>query len=521
MSKVTYGNFEFYDPQPIILIGDEPIFYEGKLDHYIEKITLIGSITGSGILDLATKKRNITKALANSYQILDCIDKQFNCIKPISIQFDDSNLNSFLPYSIEFESYQDLAFSDFFGVKDPEDSWSFSEEEGRVVKATHKVSSIGVKTGSSDDLLTNAKNFVNSKLNGYDGESFFFKGENPFLTSKIEEIDEFIGKYSITEEYSFNEFSPYTSEKGILSFTTQISYSRENGVTANLNGNIVGELNGTAVAESDFTKEMAIDIVNEQIKKTQSSFEASVYEYIKNGPSSYKYDINQKANTLNFNFDFQDPENRFKKEFTCQVSASKDSSIITSTINGSISYNKCDILYTEGEIENSERWLLVQEEFEKINLYAEALAAYKDFCQENLIYDDGLFLREEPEELSVTKNPFDFSISFSASYSNKVNILPNFRNTNISFTDTIPRIVKEKQEAVVGFVEGPPIKKIGSISVSASCEEEIEQLNEFYDAVESIFKAKQKVCLLNNKSSKFVELGKKQLDISFDAYYSN
>ena len=520
MSKVIYGSFEFYDPQPIISIGEEPVFYEGQLDHYIEKITLIGSITGSGIFDLATKKRNITKAISNSYLALNCIDKQYTSVKPVSIQFEDSNLTSFLPYSIEFEAYSDLDFSNYFGVKDPEDSWSFSEEDGRVVKATHRVSAVGVKTSNSDNLLTKAKDFVNSKLNGYDGESFFFKGSNPFLMSRVEEIDEFLGKYSITEEYSFNEFSPYASEKGLLSFTTQISFSRENGISANLNGSIVGEPNGTSVSESDFTKEQALSIVNEQLKKTQSSFESSAYEFIKYGPTSFKHDLNAKANTLNFNFDFQDPENRFKKEISCQVSASKDSSIITSSINGSITYNKCDILYSEGEIEDSERWSAVEGEFEKINLYGEALAAYGDFCSKNSIYDDGLFLREEPEELSITKNPFDFTISFSASYSNRMNLLPNFRNATLSFSDNVPRIVKEKQEAVVGTVEGPPIQKIGSISVSASCEEGVSRLQEFHGAVEAIFKEKNKVCSLSNKSSRYVEFGKKQLDISFDAYYS-
>lgn len=519
MSQVQYGNFLFENPQPLVVFAEEPVYIKGKLDHFVDKITLIGNITGSNLQDLAVKKRSLLTGLSSSYASLVFDEKTFPCAKPSTIQFSESQLTSLLPFSIEMESYTDSDFSNFFGVKDPADSWAYTEEEGRIVKASHSVSAVGVKTGEFSDPLLTARNFVSGRLNGFENISNFFSGDSGFLISRNEEVDRSANRYSITEEYSFDAGTAFKNNKGVLTTNIRSSYSKEEGLQASLDGSLIGPMGSFTLSTGDFTPQDAKQIVTKYIEESKSAFESGVYNHIIYGPSSYKYDINELANTINFSFDFKDPDkfSEFNKEITVAVNASKDSSVITIDINGSISYKGTDHAFFGDNIEESVRWQKVEEEFEKLDLYAEALSSYLDFCSEFPEYDDGGFIATEPRSASVTKNPFEASVSFNYSYSNDRQLFANIRNATVSFTDTKPLVLDSVQEATIGFaIQEEVVEKIGTLSVDASCEENGSRLNDFKSEVESLFTSK--ICVFDSKN---YTTGDNKIDYSFNSFYSS
>ena len=103
----------------------------------------------------------------------DVEGKIYSGAKPKSIEFSQSDLTTILPYSASFTSYASGTFSKFFGVTEPQDSWSFSEQDGRVTEATHSVSARGLNLGNSVTALTNAKTFVSGRVGGLTNISLF------------------------------------------------------------------------------------------------------------------------------------------------------------------------------------------------------------------------------------------------------------------------------------------------------------------------------------------------------------
>ena len=108
-----------------------------------------------------------------------------------------------MPYSVSFTSYTDRSFSEFFGITNPVDNWSFDEQEGKITQATHNVSAVGVKVNATAALV-NAKNFVDSRITGFTNLSLFQTGVTGFLISKNESIDKKDDSYSVTETYKYN-----------------------------------------------------------------------------------------------------------------------------------------------------------------------------------------------------------------------------------------------------------------------------------------------------------------------------
>ena len=127
-----------------------------------------------------------------------------------SINFNESTMGSIVDYSISLSSYKN--FSGTFGVLDPVENISYSQQENGLITATFEVSAKGFKTDAKEAFY-NAKDFVTNRLilsqtadandwlipppkfMGWDG------GGNPVLLSRTESIDRINATYGVTENY--------------------------------------------------------------------------------------------------------------------------------------------------------------------------------------------------------------------------------------------------------------------------------------------------------------------------------
>jgi hypothetical protein len=473
--SVTYNGFDF--PLASVLISDEPIYVEGKLDHTRERIQILGTITGASLNDLSSLKNDMQNALSLSFQELDIDIAQFDYSKPISISFSDSDLTTILPYSVEFEVFSEKDFSNFYGVSDPVDSWSYSEQDGRLISAVHTVSAKGIKI-NDQDALDNAKTFVESRLNDFENYSIINPDiQTAFIREKTEEIDRFQNTYSVTETYSLSSSRFDQPNNGLVTVTTQINYSKNSESSVTVSGNIIGSINGPSVNESMFTALQAMNQATISVEKSKSSQESNFYEIIKRGPTSSSFEKNEIDNSISFTYTFSDAFNEGEviHDYTVSVSASKDSAIITVSIDGEIIYKGTDNPYDGEEIEDWPRYLEIDQKFQEINPYNLAVQEYKEFFSVFDDFDGNSYLDPEPLSESITKSPFVPSISYSYSYSNKPN--SNLNNLTLEYTDEKPIIRIDLVETLGGFQENET-SILGKKTVSASAQESAASLSQ-------------------------------------------
>ena len=474
MINVSYGSYVFPTPSPFFAVDDSAIYIKGSIDHLSKKISLVGTITGANLSGIYSTKQKMTNALMSGYQNLTLDSKTYTSVKPVSISFQDSNLTTILPYSVDFEAYESGSFSQYFGIKDPVDSWSYAEQDGRIINVVHTVSAAGVKVNQINPF-NNAYNWVTGYSNQIENFSIFHSGTTDFiLRSTTEDIDEFKGSYGLTKNYTFSTSSNPIKNNAIISTATQINYSKDSRLQVSINGTITGPLNGTAVDESYFTAEDAKRIASEALTKSKSNFEGSVYGFIAKGPVSSNYETNVTSNTINFSFQFKDPSDLrgdVLNNYTVQIAASKDSNKITATVNGELVYNGIGDLYTAGTtIENNPRFIKVNNFFNSIDPYQLALEHYSSFISlSNNIYETSSYLNPKENEQSIVKNPFENSITYSYSYSN--NIDPSngqLNNCEVSITNTKPIPSTVFKEGMNGLVNQLVANRmLGEYSVQA------------------------------------------------------
>lgn len=251
--KVTilYNSGDLFFPQPTPFVGMEvQNVYNGELWAKLETITLDGQITGCRFGDLVTGQRNIVERLKKNYQSLEIWQEkngvsgrvfQKNHVEVQTIAFNEDRWVGVLPYTITLTCYPSGYFSGQFGVLDPVDTWTYSEQKDYSSSITHTVSCRGYNTSAgANNALENARTWAFGKryLDSFVAPAFIsnFTSGNVCLVSSAEDIDRFGGTYSITDTYS----SDLTrSGYGILRYNTSLD-SGDNKVTVTLNGSIEG-----------------------------------------------------------------------------------------------------------------------------------------------------------------------------------------------------------------------------------------------------------------------------------------
>jgi hypothetical protein len=533
--SIQYGTYYFPNPLPAIAESDNLIKYAGQYDHKATSISIIGFLTGANLSGLHLQKMQMISGFLNEYQNLNIVvgsaSKTYSGCLVNSIQFAEGDLTTVLPYTVDLLSYQQESFSNYFGVADPVNTWSYSEQDNKIIQATHTVSAKGLKVNASDPF-DNAKNFVTQKLqNGFEHIGVFNTGTTSgFLSSRTENIDRKADKYSVTEVYNFSSSRNLFSDRGICTVSTSISYNKNQNLSVTINGSIQGAIdasvNGGLLTTGDFTPEQAKSVAVNAVSNSISNFEAGVYSFLSNGPTSFDYSLNEGSNKLDFSFVFENADNldlinqKVLHSYTTSVSASKDQSVFNVSVNGSLKYNAADAVITGVNLTgaNNPRFLAVQSALSGVNQFALATKAVEDFRSVATGYKiNSSYLNSEPIDYSIQKNPISNEITYNFSYNNSIDYssgqLTDFK---ASIIDIVPLNLTKvystiKGEKAIQIVD----RTMGEYSIDASCNDSESQLATLKEVAEGLLGDKSEGISISSQQT----VGKNNISYNISKYY--
>jgi hypothetical protein len=511
--SITYGSYAFPSPTPLVGYGVSPVDVAGKLDHYLDNIDIVGNLTGENLSGLHLQKMEMISGLMSEFQTLtishaptiDSEDKLFTSAKPESISFDNSDLTTVLPYSVSFSAYSSGVFSEFFGIENPSDTWTFQEMDGKITEATHNVSAKGVKVDSSSPLV-NAVSFVTGRTTGCRNISLFqtgaqtdARGGDAFLTSRTENINKSDNTYSINEVYKYNTSDNPVTKSGVFTSASQIAYDKDNGLSVNVNASIQGSMDACKNEEGlvdtgMFTPEQATEIAVNAVASSLSDYESGIYTFINRGPKTVSYDINTGVNKIDFSYRFMNPDNLDQEgnvlhKKTASITASKDDSLLKANVQGTLTYNSpFDILGT-GDPSTGARFQEVDGVFSGIatgsgflNLAIEAVRDFRVGGGTGY-HISGNFVNPEPVSKSITKTPFSAEIAYSVEFDNRVDLASGtLSGLKVSITDKKPIELSGIVPSLIGFSKQKLINRTaGEYSLSATCEASTGELQHLID----------------------------------------
>tara|TARA_R110002020_G_scaffold142040_2_gene313923 strand:+ start:1989 stop:3587 length:1599 start_codon:yes stop_codon:yes gene_type:complete len=500
--SITYGSYTFPDPTPFVGQGVEPIYVAGKADHLKNTIDLVGSLTGENLSGLHLQKMKMVSGLLSEFQTLtitnDTVNKEFTFSKPVSISFADSDLTTVLPYSVAFESFDSQSFSEFFGIRNPQDKWSFTEEDGRITDVSHNVSAQGVRVTSTPPLV-NARHFVTGRTTGCLDLSLFQTGGNAFLMSRTEDIDKSNNTYGITENYKYSTTQNPVTDSGIFTSNTKISFDRDGGlnvdVDASIQGSMDGGKTGHLIHTGLFTTGQATEIAINAVASSLSDYESGVYSFIGRGPKTVSYNIDTGLNKVDFSYKFPDPSNLDQEgnilhTQSASVSASKDDSKIKIGIQGDFKFNAPFEIMGTGDPATGERFKEVDAQYSGVlansgflNLAIEAL---KDFREDATGYHiSGDFVNPEPLSRSINKIPAQSVISYNFEFDNRIDLASGtLSGLKVDISDKKPIELSGIVMSLDSFATQKIMnRRAGEYSVSASCEASTGDMQTLIDVV--------------------------------------
>jgi len=421
MINISYGGYSFPHPLPFVGQDETPIFISGQLDHSLISVNLVGQLTGCDLPSLKQQKEEMVLAMSSGFQELTIGNTGFNYAKPINIDFQDSDLTRILPYNVSFEVLHEKDFSQFYGISNPVDTWQYDEnEQDKTVTVTHNVSATARKI-SDTDTLTIAKQFVDSRLNGFDNMSLFFTGDTSILISKDETVNRLTNSYGIREVYQLSEsLAGHDQSDSIVRPECRISYDSDSSLSLTVNGTIIGGISGSAET-GHFTPQDAANFAKDAVKRSKIDFENSLYGDIFREPQSFNYDIDTGANNISFSFSFNDPTDfrtgEVLHDFSSSIQASKDQGAVTLSLDGRVYYNSTNDIFLTEAPEQETRYKKVEEFFSGLDQYPIAQKHFGYFNDFNLNYNSNP-LDTTLQNFNIDKNPHSAEINYSHSYSN-------------------------------------------------------------------------------------------------------
>jgi len=505
-TSITYGSYSFPEPIPLFSEEDEVVKFGGLLDHSAIRVNIVGFLTGSDLSGLDLQKMQMVSGFLSEYEDLTITieNETKTCPSALieTIDFNDSDSTTILPYNLTVLYYSGETFSDYFGITDPQNSWSYDENENKIITATHTVSAKGLKVNSSDPF-DNARDFVTGKLEGgFQNIALFNSGTNAFLTSRTENVDRKENIYGVTEVYSYsasdrdNSQNSY-SDSGILNVSTSISFNDDSQLSINVNGSIQGSIDANTGSQDgllttgNFTPDQATDVAINALVNSYSDYESGVYSFVQDGPTQFNYDLNTGANLLNFSFTFADPDkvdvinNNVLHSYTSSISISKDSSSSSVSVRGDLRYLGTLFIDSTGEFENNSRFQALETALGEIDQLAIATTALNDFSGIATGYEfNSSYVNSEPISFSISKNPVDNTISYNYTYNNQVDFSDgDLKDLNLNIQDKKPLAINNVQETIGGFQASQMISRsLGNYSISANCSNDgsqLETLKEF------------------------------------------
>jgi len=481
VSSVQYSGYNFPDPLPFLVETPQPVYASGVYDHSVLDVQLVGYFTGSNLSGLHLQKQQLISGMLNEYGDLNISvsgdAKTYSNALPISIDFADSDMTTYLPYTVNFTVFSGESFSQFFGVSSPTNEWQFQEQENKIIQATHTISAQGEKV-SAQDPLQNAIDFVTG-LTGFQNAAPMLTGDNAFLKSRSEKINRKTSNYSITEVYHFDGSDTQETTSGIVTYDTTMSVNRQGDLSVGINGSIYGGFDGELVTTGMFTPQDATNSLIDYVAASMSEYESGAFSFVRNGPTTYNYTTNTGENKIDFSFGFVDIDNvdqvgNVAHRYNVSVQANKDNANLSIAVQGDLYFNGIDSVISTGEYENSQRFQEIESRFSDIDPYLVAYRGLMDFRSGASDFSGfNGFLNTFPKSRSVTKDPIQNKISYNHTYDTSVDYSSGLLdNLGITITNKVPLQLTKTVPTIGGFASQVVYDRtLGEYSVSASCDE--------------------------------------------------
>jgi hypothetical protein len=412
--KILYNGkdaFSGISTVPFVSISNDYIDFGTKWNQ-VTNITLEGQLTGKFLGQasyglLADAARKLHENFNQNYKTLLITENGSGLYTGLntiinSINIEQSSWYGLLPYSIDLTVYDSGLFKDYYGVVEPEETFSFDEEDGDILNLVHSISAKGI-VAKNKNAIENAKEWVLSKTGNFTGispiliKNFRAASNKPFLLYSTQEVvDRFNGTYSWEGTYkkSTNLESP---NNAILNYTVDLNSGIEDGiVTANINGGLEG--NNIEVLRTEYNN---LDLYNICSEICNRVFK----EPISNRPISQSVEETAEENRLEFSSTYNnDYSDQLVNNYTVDINEDSLKCIRTVTLNSTISCKYGDL---------ATKWQKVND-FYKTKFFPYSLASEEFFSEFGAAN-----LNPVPLTESISFDSFNAQITYNAQYSDK------------------------------------------------------------------------------------------------------
>lgn len=302
-----------------------------------ENWTLNGLLTGCNFDELEASRTGLLGKLSSAYGSLNIAD-EFNLpiVEVTDISIDSSDYIGALPYSISFLNYPSGSFSGenhsgFFGVIDPSDSISYTENTDGIMEMTRQISAKGILTDAQDkdSALDNVKAFINYRKD---------KIARPFLIKNDKTNSSYMDYYLVSSEESYNRIT----NEGSMSqtFRTDLTdvegaiihrytYDQQDNVGEPIIRTYNGQIDAGRYGSITGARSKYNTFKNSLVKLFLIDEEVSEDLYINR--ITYRFSFYEDVDTNDF------PE--IKDDFSITLSEDSSSSLFNASIRGNLSVN--------------------------------------------------------------------------------------------------------------------------------------------------------------------------------------
>lgn len=422
--QITYDNFTFNNPIPFVSRNQEIINYGDRWGQ-ITKISLQGQLTGAGgcpddFMGLINGQNNLISGFSRDFKKLSIIEdgntlfQADSCIVR-SINFDQSRYVKLLNYSIDLDCYEPDLFSGVYGVLDPVNEYTFTENEDQSITINHNISARGINT-SNNSALNNARNYVYT-LTGYDPSilpiNIYNTNYTPLIRSYVENINRLNGTYSIQENYIVDISNDANIDANYFTrYTTNISKNLTSDFnTISIQGTIQGAKNGIFTNTRTYAQNLDLYTI------CQNVFDETLNDI----PTSLSFEENQAANLINFSATFDtdiiDPVNDPYFDYSVEINKDTITSFSSITISGPIKSRG----NLKERFENAQQFIVDQ-----INnygtlpdyLFNEAQSIYNNL-KTTMNIGSSISLNNRVRSFSITESPERGEITLSATFDDR------------------------------------------------------------------------------------------------------
>lgn len=438
--KVLYNGVDAFAPQPTPLIGlDETTIYTDEMWGKAEAMTLNGQLTGCSFAAIVAAQNELLSRFNQSYQTLAVWQEeagvsgkvfQKDLVEIQSIQFPDGRMFGVMPYTINLTCYPSGLFSGAYGILNPQDVWSFQEQQNATLAVTHTMSCQPFNTSSGpSNALTNARNWAFGR-SGINSTVYpiMISGVSPAnfcLLTQQENIDRFNGTYTLVENYT-NDLA--RTGYGVIRYQTTVD-SGNNLITVNLQGTAEGcnrNLSGIRTAFSN------IDKTAVALKQYQSAFNRTDLNPI---PVAQSFNEDPFTATIQFAYSFDNsnlPSVWFDYTVDCSVGTN---GLITAGIQGTVFARGGDV---------ASKLSRTMAYASGVNLYNLVLPFYNPFDASSIAPLDS-----SPITNGQTNNQSDGTVQLNATYSNKSEISAIFDRFDYVI-DITPALAQMDSKPILG-----------------------------------------------------------------------